>query len=76
MESISSLVDLALTLGYALVSLCLTAIGIDAEYLGLARVGAGEPMIGVWFVFMGVVALAAAALVARDRLLPRVRPAG
>lgn len=76
MASISSLADLALTLGYALVSLLLTAVGIDAEYLGLARVGAGEPMIGVWFAFMGLVALAAAALVARDRVLPRVRPAG
>lgn len=76
MGSLSSLTDLAATLGYALVSLFLTAVGIDAEYLGAARVGAGEPMIGVWFAFMGLVALAAAALVARDHVLPRVRLAG
>lgn len=65
-------VDAAVTVGYALASLLLTAAGLDAEYLGFARFGAGETVIGLWFGFMGLIALVAAGLLVRDRLLPRL----
>lgn len=70
-----ALVDGGITVGYALASLLLTAIGLDAEYQGFAHFGAGDVTLAGWFGLVGVVALGAGLLLARDRLLPRCRRA-
>lgn len=70
-----ALVDGGVTVGYALASLGLTAAGIDAEYQGFAHLGAGDLTLAGWFAVVGAVALSAGLLLARDRLLPRMRRA-
>lgn len=68
-----ALVDGAVTVGYAVASLFLTAVGLDAEYQGFTHFGAGDLTLAGWFGLVGVVALAGGLLLARDRLLPRCR---
>ena len=50
----------------------LTLAGVIAEYEGLQHLLSGDAVTGLWFAYMGGVALFAGSLVLRRKLLPRV----
>ena len=57
----------------AVLTIALTAIGLEAELSSLHSYGSNTTL-ALWFGFMGVLALyAGLALVGRERLLPRLR---
>jgi hypothetical protein len=61
---------------YGLLAALLTVAGLALEWIGLASggsTGLGVPTL--WFVYMGVVAIGAGALLARDKLVPGLRTA-
>jgi hypothetical protein len=58
--------------GLGAVVTTLTGLGLLSELSGLHRVTVGNSL-GVWFLFMGAIALVAAYMLTVDELLPRVR---
>ncbi|NHN61057.1 MULTISPECIES: hypothetical protein [Halorussus] len=57
---------------YALGTLALSAVGLVAEYNSLQQLAGGDALLAGWFAVMGVVALAFAANLGRDKLVPLV----
>lgn len=69
-----SLFELLALLGYALAAGVLTGLGALAEGAGLRSLGAGDVVVGLWFAYMGAVALFAGMYLLGYRgLLPRLR---
>lgn len=50
----------------------LAGIGLSAERIGVAALATDTTM-ALWFTYVGLVALAGALVVTRDRLVPRLR---
>lgn len=71
--AVELLVALAELAVYALGAVVLTAFGLVTENTGVQTVTAGEPVLGLWMVGLGAVALVGAYLVTTDRFLPRLR---
>jgi hypothetical protein len=61
-----------LLVAYSLGTLALSLIGLAAEYSSLQQLLGGDRVLAVWFAVMGVVALAFAVNLGREKLLPRV----
>jgi GTP cyclohydrolase III len=61
-----------LLVAYSLGTLALSLIGLAAEYNSLQQFLGGDRVLAVWFAVMGVVALAFAVNLGREKLLPRV----
>ena len=57
---------------YAVGTVALSAVGVLAEYNGIRQFLTGEATLAAWYVYVGVVALAFAAKLGRDKILPRV----
>ena len=57
---------------YALGTVALSLFGLAAEYNSLQRLVGGETFLAGWFAVMGLVALAFAVQLGRERLLPRL----
>ncbi|WP_435180884.1 hypothetical protein [Halorussus sp. AFM4] len=57
---------------YAVGTLALSAVGLVAEYNSLRRLAGGDALLAAWFGLMGLVALAFAANLGRDELIPRL----
>jgi len=70
---VDSAAELLAVVGYALVSAALALGGAAVEAAGVRDLAAGEPMLGAWLAFVGLLALFAAVHVARDQVLPRAR---
>lgn len=71
-----SLFELLVVLGYALGAGALTGLGALAEGAGLRSLGAGDVVVGLWFAYMGAVALFVGLyLLGYRELLPRLRRA-
>lgn len=51
------LLDLALLAGYVLATAVLTSLGLAAEWSGISGLAAGQVAVGLWYVYMGSVAL-------------------
>lgn len=63
------LVDLAGSALYAVGALALTGIGAFAELSGVNTLSAGFSPLGVWYLFMGTVALVAAYKLATEKVV-------
>ncbi|MFC5365868.1 hypothetical protein [Salinirubrum litoreum] len=71
---IETAVEMAPLLFFAVGSGVLSLVGIELERLGLQSLGAGETTLGVWFIFMGIVALYAGIyVVGYHEFRPRLR---
>ena len=57
---------------YVLATLALSLLGLAAEYNSFQQLVGGHQFLAGWFAFMGLVALAFAAKLGRERLLPRL----
>lgn len=57
MSQIFMLPDAVETIGYAVGTVLLTALGAVTEQAGFHELGLGHQTLGYWFVFMGVVLL-------------------
>jgi len=57
---------------YALGTLALSILGLVVEYNSIQQLAGGDSLLGVWFAVMGFVALALAANLGREKLLPRL----
>lgn len=68
---VDSAAELLAVLLYGLASLGLAVGGALAETAGFRDLLGGEPMVGAWLAFVGLVALVAGAHLARDKVLPR-----
>lgn len=66
-----SAADLLALLTYAAASAALAGAGVFVETAGVRDLLSGETMLGAWLAFVGLVALAAAAHLARDQVVPR-----
>ncbi|MFC7081614.1 hypothetical protein [Halorussus caseinilyticus] len=64
--------ELLAVVAYALGTLALSLLGLVAEYNSLQRLLGGEGLLAGWFAVMGLVALAFAVNLGREKLLPRV----
>ncbi|MFC4448723.1 hypothetical protein [Halorussus aquaticus] len=56
---------------YALGTLALSLLGLFAEYNSLQQLIAGDKVLAGWFAVMGIVALAFAVNLGREKLLPQ-----
>lgn len=74
-ELIEPVVDVLVVLFYAAVSALLTYEGVLSELSALSQLlGGGETGLGLWYLFVGAVALyAGVAMVGGELLLPRLR---
>jgi hypothetical protein len=73
-ELLDPVVDSLVVLFYAVVSAVLTYEGVLSELAALGQFTGGEVGLGVWYLFVGALALyAGVGLVGRDLLLPRLR---
>jgi hypothetical protein len=66
-------VELLGTLLYVLGTGALAIAGVIAEQSGMQFVTAGDPILGVWLIGVGLIALYAGYFLATDKLLPRLR---
>ncbi len=57
---------------YAVGTLALSLLGLVAEYNSLQQLLGGDKLLAGWFAVMGVVALAFAVNLGREKLLPRI----
>jgi hypothetical protein len=57
---------------YSLGTLALSLLGLIAEYNSFQRLLGGDRLLAVWFAVMGLVALAFAVNIGREKLLSRV----
>ena len=66
-------VETATLVGYAALAAVLSVLGLLAEQAGLETYGTGDVQMALWFGFVGLLLLAGAGLLVRDRLAPRLR---
>lgn len=66
-----SAAELLAVLAYAVASVVLAGAGVFVETAGIRDLLGGETMLGAWLAFVGLLALAAAAHLARDKVLSR-----
>jgi len=59
-------------LSYGLATVALSALGLVAEYNGLQQLLAGDRLLAGWYAYIGLVALAFAAMLARRKVRPRL----
>jgi len=57
---------------YALGTLALSIVGLVVEYNSIQQLAGGDSFLGVWFAVMGLVAIAFAVNLGREKLLPRL----
>jgi len=57
---------------YGLVSVVLSIAGAYIERAGVAAATGGQPTLGAWLAFMGLLVIGAAYLLATDRLVPKL----
>jgi hypothetical protein len=65
--------EAATLVAYTLLATLLSALGLFAERASLATFGTGDLQMALWYGFVGLLLLAGAGLLVRDRILPRVR---
>lgn len=70
---VDSATELLAVVGYAVASAALAVGGAAVETAGLRDLLAGDPMLGAWLAFVGLLALVAAGHLARDKVLPGAR---
>ncbi|MUV61444.1 hypothetical protein GJ634_12310 [Halobacterium sp. CBA1126] len=72
LDNAAELVDLAVTLAYAVVGAGLVGTGLLAELRSVASLGSGELVLGAWLAAMGVVAIAAGTMLFTDKVGTRL----
>lgn len=72
---IESLLEVVPEVVYGLIASVLTLLGVAVELTGVQNLTGGHQTIGIWMLFLGVVALYAGIEVARDKALPAIRGA-
>ncbi|MGB9964551.1 hypothetical protein [Halobacterium hubeiense] len=72
LDNAAELVDLAVTLAYAVLGAGLVGTGLLAELRSVASLGSGELVLGAWLAAMGVVAIAAGTMLFTDKVGTRL----
>ncbi|WP_336035984.1 hypothetical protein [Halobacterium yunchengense] len=72
LDNAAELVDLALTLLYAVAGAGLIGGGLLAELRSVASLSGGDLVFGLWLAGVGVVAIAAGAMVFTDKVRARL----
>lgn len=57
---------------YVVTTVALSALAVVVEYNGVQQLLGGDPLLAAWYAYVGVVVLAFAATVGRQKLLPLV----
>jgi len=72
LDNAAELVDLAVTLAYAVLGAGLVGTGVLTELRSVASLGSGELVLGAWLAAMGVVAIAAGTMLFTDKVRTRL----
>jgi hypothetical protein len=72
---LDSLIELVPELFYTIVAGALATFGLGVEYMAAQSVISGETTVGLWMLFVGLIALYASIQLAREKALPAVRSA-
>jgi hypothetical protein len=68
----AELLDLLVTLGYAVLGAGLVGGGLLAELRSVASLGGGEFVFGIWLAGLGMIAIAAGTMVFTDKVKSRI----
>lgn len=72
LNNLAELVDLAVTLGYAVLGAGLVGTGLLAELRSVSSLSGGEFVFGLWMAGVGVVAIAAGTMLFTDKVKSRL----
>jgi hypothetical protein len=72
LSNAAELVDILVTLGYAVLGAGLVGGGLLAELRSVATLSGGETIFGLWLAGLGVIAIAAGTMLFTDKVKSRI----